>query len=106
MNKLKVIQRDLRLRQVSSCWWLVFALFLFLTPAVATAEADPSKAPADSHSKRYGGGWECERSYRRSSSACELFTVPANAHLGYSGNDWTCNLGYRALGDACIPEKA
>jgi hypothetical protein len=51
-----------------------------------------------------GRDWECERSYRRSSRTCEVFTVPANAHLGYSGNDWTCNPGYRRFGESCAQD--
>ena len=90
-------RRTAQHNQTGSRWWLVLAVALCLAPTVATAQADKEEAPANSHAKRYGGGWECDRGYRNVHQSCEAVQVPANAHLDYFGDRWQCNRGYREI---------
>ena len=77
-------------------------LFLALGSSVAPAQDDPGEAPPHAHLKRFGGGWECDRGYRKSADSCVTVKVPANAHLNSSGRDWACDPGYRREGVNCV----
>ncbi|HTE42571.1 MAG TPA: hypothetical protein VK629_17255, partial [Steroidobacteraceae bacterium] len=36
--------------------------------------------PDNSRARSYGGGWECNRGYRRADESCKAVQIPANAY--------------------------
>ena len=69
---------------------LTLLLAFALWPAIGTAQGGATGAPSNSHMKRYGGGWECDRGYRQINEACAAVEVPPNAYLVDSayGRGW------------------
>ena len=49
---------------------LILLLVVALWPGLAAAQGDAAEPPLNSHMKRYGGGWECDRGYREANEAC------------------------------------
>src|SRR5437867_3943980 len=79
-----------------------FRIFVLALPLlVAAREGSADAAPANSHAKRYGGGWECDRGYRDVSRSCVTIAVPPDAYLDSSGSGWQCNRGYARSEGAC-----
>jgi hypothetical protein len=69
--------------------------------AAATSGDSAEVAPLNSHMKRSGGGWECDRGYRRVGLVCEGVEVPPNASLDSFGLRWECDRGYRKADGVC-----
>ena len=86
------------LLRTGSCGFLIALLALVSWPALAAARDDPAKAvPPNAHAKRYGGGWQCDRGYRKVGLSCAVVQVPAHAYwtkADYS-RGWKCARGYR-----------
>lgn len=62
--------------------------------------------PSNSHANPYGGGWQCNKGYRKSGAQCVAVQLPANAQLNVFGNDWECQKGYRKSDAQCVPMTA
>ena len=93
------------LRCTALCRLLIALLGLAFWPGTAEAEDVDAATPLNAHMKRYGGGRECDRGYRRVGRSCVALRVLMNAHLGYSGNVWTYDPGYRQQGETCTEDK-
>ena len=90
------------LRRTGSCRFLIALLALASWPGVAATRDDSAGAvPLNSHTRRYGGGWECDRGYQSVGRSCVAVEVPPNAYLDPSGNGWECNRGYREPRKPC-----
>jgi len=42
-------------------WHILLFLLLAIALGMASAQNDPAGAPPNSHEKRWGSGWECDR---------------------------------------------
>ena len=91
------------LRRTGSRRFLIVLLTLTSWPGVAATRDDSARAaPLNAHMKRYGGGWECGRGYRRVDQSCVAIAVPENAHLDSSGDRWNCERGFRKAHRSCL----
>ncbi len=66
--------------------------------------------PTNAHKNPYGGGWGCDRGFKRVGNKCSKVLIPANASLNILGHDWECNRGFKRSGNECtkvnIPQNA
>src|SRR5436309_453405 len=93
-------------RRTGAGRFLILLLALASWPTFAAArEGSAEVAPRNTHAKRYGGGWECDRGYLESSRSCVAVGVPSHGHLDYTGNHWTCDSGYREKGEICTKDE-
>ena len=77
---------------------LILMPLLAAIPGLVLAQEGSAGIPENSHSKSYGGGWECDREYRAVDETCVAVIVPADAYPTSSissGTAWECNRGFR-----------
>ena len=74
---------------------------LAIAPGTALAQVDLSEWPPNSHAKRYGSGWECDRDYMKLDQSCVAIKMPPYAFLGSFGDTWECDRGYREVNEEC-----
>ncbi len=74
-----------------------------LSPGDSSAISGPDGSiPANSSLNYAGNGWDCNRGFYRSGSACVSVEIPANSSLNYAGNGWDCNRGFYRSGSGCV----
>ena len=83
---------------------LILLTLLAVVPGVVFAQGGSVGMPQNAGAKSYGGGWECDQSYREVDGACTAVMVPLNAYLSATsyGTGWECGRGYREHDEACI----
>ena len=84
---------------------LMLLLAFGLWPGIAVAQGDAAETPLNSHVKRYGSGWECDRGYLQADGVCTLVEIPPNAFLSSNGRNWECDRGYAQDKRSCVAVK-
>jgi len=68
----------------------------------ATRDGSAGPAPLNSHTRCYGGGWECDREYQSVHQSFVAVEVPPNGYLSSSGRDWECERGFKKGLRTCV----
>ena len=84
---------------------LIYLAVIAVPAELALAQEFKGALPANATAKNYGGGWECDRGYRKNAGSCVAVTLPMNAYLTDSsyGVGWACKHGYKKTVEACLP---
>jgi hypothetical protein len=92
------------LRRTGSGLFLIALLALASWPGVAATQDDSAQAvvPLNAHMRSHGGGWECDRGYRKANGACAKIEVPPHAFLGSRGSRWDCERGFKKDLHSCL----
>jgi hypothetical protein len=95
----------MRLLRAISTHALILLGLLAVAPGGVFAQGDSIEMPQNAHAKSYGGGWECDRDYRKINETCAAVEIPANAYSTNAsyGRGWECGRGYRKSVEACVP---
>ena len=82
---------------------LLLVLFILSAPQAQAL-------PANSHANVFGGGWACDKGFKRTGNRCTKVKIPKNARLSILGDRWECNTGFKQTGNGCskvqIPKNA
>ncbi len=88
----------------------LFAVVFFVLLASPTPSnfvmAETVSIPENAHAKKYGGGWECDLSYRLDGDGCVAIAVPENAYPTNRtyGSGWACLHGFVEVGGTSCTE--
>jgi len=90
-----------------AAYLFTFTVLFFYGSMVVWSQDSQADFPENAHERNYGGGWECDGSFREVDQSCVAIMAPENAYLtGRSyGQGWECSFGYRQEGrsHACSP---
>ena len=77
---------------------------LAVLPAAAFAQLAAVGVPENATARTYGGGWTCNRGFRKDDGACQAIRVPANAFPTDAtyGSGWQCRRGFRNADNNCV----
>ena len=81
----------------------ICALLAFTVPSFS--QSGTGSIPGNAHAKSYGGGWECDLSYRLAGDQCVAVIVPQNAFPTNQtyGAGWECHHGFQEVnGGTCV----
>ncbi|UWQ45250.1 hypothetical protein [Leisingera aquaemixtae] len=69
---------------------------LLISSVPVFSQPGTSSIPENAHARSYGGGWECNLSYRPAGNTCVEIVVPRNAYPTNKpyGTGWECLHGY------------
>ena len=82
----------------------IVLLLTLVFPERTFAQEVPEDIPDHATTPRFGGGWDCERGYRKKDGSCIAVKLPSNAYATDSalGLGWKCRRGFKEVKGACV----